>query len=130
MRGAASVSDLSQRALGDGRDVILEIDVQGGRKVKSRRKDCVLCFLTPPDPQELRARLLGRDQDSRAVIEKRMENAIKEYQALHDYEYWIINDTLARAYRDLRAVVLAEKCRLDRQPTSGLIQSFTRALRS
>lgn len=124
-----SPRDQVEEAQSQGRDVILEIDVQGGRKVKASRPDAVLCFLTPPDPQELRDRLVGRAQDSKQVIETRMHNALKEYQALHDYEYWIINDKLEQAYAELRAVVLAEKCRLARQQVPHLIQSFTQALR-
>jgi guanylate kinase len=87
-----------EEALAAGKDVILEIDVQGGRQVAAARPDTVLCFLTPSSQAELLHRLKGRAEDSDEVIQKRLRNAAKEYQALAEYHYRIINDELEQAY--------------------------------
>jgi guanylate kinase len=122
--------DQVEQAVCQGRDVILEIDVQGGEQVKERRPDTVLCFLTPSCQEELLTRLRGRGEDSEEVIARRVKNAAAEYQALRSYEYRIINDQLEDAYRDLRAVVQAQKCALSRQPVDELISDFTRGVDS
>lgn len=119
-----------EAALGEGRDVILEIDVQGGRQVAETRPDTVLCFLTPSSQEELVHRLRGRAEDSDEVIQKRLRNAAKEYQALAEYHYRIVNDDLEQAYFDLRAVVRAERAALRRQDVAGLIRDYTRGVDS
>lgn len=118
--------DQVDAAVAAGRDVILEIDVQGGKQVKQRRPDTVLCFLTPSCQEELLTRLRGRAEDTEEVIAKRVRNASAEYLALRSYDYRIVNDALEQAYQDLRAVVLALKCDLSRQPVDALISDFTR----
>lgn len=122
--------DQVDAAVAKGLDVILEIDVQGGKQVKERRPETVLCFLTPSCPAELLTRLRGRGEDSEEVIAKRVRNATAEYQALRNYDYRIVNDDLERAYQDLRAVVAAQKCDLRRQPVDALISDFTCGLGS
>ena len=117
-----------EEALASGKDVILEIDVQGGRKVAAVRPDTVLCFLTPSSQEELLHRLKGRAEDSDEVIQKRLRNAAREYQALAEYHYRIVNDELEQAYLDLRAVVRAERAALRRQDVAGLIRDYTRGI--
>lgn len=119
-----------EEALVKGQDVILEIDVQGGRQVAEARPDTVLCFLTPSSQEELLHRLKGRAEDSDEVIQRRLRNAAKEYQALAEYHYRIVNDELEQAYFDLRAVVRAERAALRRQPVDELIRDYTRGIHS
>lgn len=118
--------DQVDAAMRRGQDVFLEIDVQGGRAVKAKLPSTVLAFLTPSTPDQLMKRLHSRGQDDPEVIQKRLKNAAREYQALREYDYWIVNDKLLDAYRDLRAVVLAEKCRLARHPVERMIADFSR----
>lgn len=120
--------DQVEAAQAMGSDVILEIDVQGGRQVRDKRPDTVLCFLTPSHPEALRARLVGRAQDSETVIQKRLKNAAEEYAALRDYQYRILNDEIEDAYQSLRAVVRAEKARLDRYPREAMVAEFQKGL--
>lgn len=119
-----------EEALSQGKDVILEIDVQGGRQVAEVRPDTVLCFLTPSSQEELRHRLTGRAEDSDEVIRRRLRGAAKEYQALAEYHYRIVNDDLEAAYLDLRSVVRAEHAALRRQAVDELIRDYTRGIDS
>ncbi len=120
--------DQVDEATAQGLDVLLEIDVQGGGQVKGRRPDTVLCFLTPSSQKELLVRLTSRAEDSEEVIQKRLKNAAAEYQSLRTYDYRIVNDRLEDAYRDMRAVVLAEKSALNRQSVEDMVEDYTRGV--
>ena len=76
-----------ERCLDDGKDVILEIEVQGARKVKEKIPEAVLIFVTPPSAEELRARLVGRGTESMEVIESRLSRANEEAVVMPDYDY-------------------------------------------
>lgn len=115
-------------AFDEGRDVILEIDVQGGQQVVSRMAGTVLCFLTPSSQAELLARLRSRAEDAEEVIAKRLKNAAKEYEALRSYHYRIVNDDIEEAYATLRAVVLAEKAALRRQAVDDMVAEYTKGV--
>jgi guanylate kinase len=104
-----------------GTDVILDIDVQGAEIIrKSGMIDAASIFIAPPDLVELERRLRGRAQDSEETILLRMKNARKEMQAIGDYEYLIINNTVDEAAMVLQSIILAERARMHRLP-SGLI---------
>ena len=83
-----------ERCLDDGKDVILEIEVQGARKVKEKIPEAVLIFVTPPSAEELRARLVGRGTESMEVIESRLSRANEEAVVMPDYDYLLVNDDL------------------------------------
>lgn len=99
-----------------GRDVILKIDVQGGLTVRTRVRDAVLVFLAPPSVEELERRLRARLTDTEDQISVRLLDARSELQQIPNYDYCLINDDLERASDLLRSVILAERCRVPRQP--------------
>jgi guanylate kinase len=101
--------------LGQGRDVVLEIDWQGARQVRKRFPQAVSIFIAPPDIDALRARLAGRGQDSAEVVERRMADARSELSHYAEYDYLVINDDFDVALQQLRAIVAAERLRQPRQ---------------
>jgi len=108
------------RALRQGRDVLLNLDVQGAASVRAalaRRKHApplADIFIAPPSPAALRARLTGRGQDSPAVIARRLRQAAAELRRWREYRYRVVNDDLPAAYDRLRAIILAERARIRR----------------
>lgn len=104
-----------ERLLGAGRDVVLDIDVQGAMQVR-KTSDPILIFIAPPSPAELESRLRKRGTETEATIALRLENARREMQYAGDYDYLIINDRLADAVDCLRSIVVAERCRRRRSP--------------
>jgi guanylate kinase len=107
-----------ERLLGAGKDVVLDIDVQGAMQVRKTSAP-VLIFIAPPSPAELEARLRKRGTESGSAIGLRLENARREMQFMDQYDYLIINDRLTDAVDCLRAIVVAERCRR-RRSLSGL----------
>jgi guanylate kinase len=100
-----------------GRDVLLNIDVQGGIRVKKVFPDAVLIFILPPSFETLKRRILGRGADTTPDLDTRLENAVDELNASDDYDYVVVNDDLETAVRQIRAIIEAERCRRDRQNT-------------
>jgi guanylate kinase len=101
-----------EKVLAQGRDMLFDIDWQGARQVRERRGDDVVSiFVLPPSMRELRARIERRAEDSAASIERRIEAARQEIGRWRDYQYVIVNDDLQRAYRDVVAIVTAERLR-------------------
>jgi len=100
-------------AKGRRRDVILDIDVQGARQVRARVPGAVLIFVMPPVASELRRRLLGRREDSREAVARRLRNARTEVRAYAEFDYVVVNDDLARAAADLKTVIRAARHRPD-----------------
>ncbi len=98
----------------NGIDVILDIDCQGARQLKNRYEGGVYVFILPPDFQELRRRLTGRNSDSAETIERRIKVATLEIKESRWYDYIIVNDVFARAVEELKSVLIAEKCRSKR----------------
>lgn len=93
-----------------GKDIVLELDVQGGLQIKGKYpRDTVLVFILPPDLKELENRLVGRATDSVEVIEKRLFNARTELKFVDCYDYLIINDNLENASAKLFKIIEAEK---------------------
>jgi guanylate kinase len=97
--------------LGQGRDVLLEIDWQGAQQVRRAKPDCVSVFILPPSRPELERRLRGRGSDAPAVIEQRLHNSREEIAHAHEFDYIIVNDRLDDALSDLRAIVQAVRQR-------------------
>lgn len=95
--------------LRSGIDVILEIDWQGAKQVRELFKDCVSIFVLPPSYQTLRERLQKRNQDSIAVIEKRLEAASHEIAHCVEFDYLVVNDNFKHALHDLQAIIQARR---------------------
>lgn len=103
-----------EQALSAGRDVILEIDVQGAKSVQEHYPEGVYLFVLPPSPEILRARLTTRGTETEEVIAKRIQRARDEIAQIGHYHYIVVNDTLPSAVADLEAIVAAERARTQR----------------
>jgi guanylate kinase len=101
----------TERELADGRDLVLVIDVQGARQVRSHGANAIGIFVLPPSFDALERRLRGRSKDSEDAILKRLTTARREVRAVAEYEYVIVNDELDACVDRLRAIVLAERAR-------------------
>ena len=99
----------AEQWMSEGNDVILEIEVQGCRKIKDRNPDCVSIFIMPPSMEELEKRLRGRGTETEEVILKRLERAKEEMALSENYDYVIVNDTVAGCAAEIEAVLRAEK---------------------
>lgn len=97
-----------KKLLKEGKDVLLEIDVNGAKKVREQMPDGVFIFLTPPDLTTLKSRLEHRGTDSDEVIAGRLKQARKEILMMSDYDYAVVNDTVANAVSHISAIVSAE----------------------
>ena len=104
-----------ERTLAEGRDVLLDIDVQGHQQVKKRLPDALSVFILPPSFQELKRRLADRHSDSPQVIERRLAAARQEISHWSEYDYLVVNDRLSRATQALRAIVQAGRLRRQNQ---------------
>ena len=117
--------DFVEETLEKGIDVVLSIDVQGGREVKKSFPEAVMVFILPPSFEILEQRIMRRAADLAEDIETRMANARDELRALPEYEYVVVNDELDRAIAALRAIVVSERCRRARYP-EGYSEPFER----
>ncbi|MBS9335434.1 guanylate kinase [Fructobacillus sp. M1-13] len=103
-----------EETLASGKDVFLEIDVQGALQVKAKMPEGVYIFLTPPDIKNLRMRLEGRGTDSADVIEKRVAAAKDELKKMINYNYAVENDVVEKAVDRIKAIITAERLRVSR----------------
>lgn len=94
-----------------GKDVILEIEVQGALQIKKKRPDAITVFIAPPSFEVLASRLRNRGTESDEVVARRLEQAKNECRYMSDYDYIVINDSLEKAVSDLSAVITAAGCR-------------------
>jgi guanylate kinase len=95
--------------LAAGRDVLLEIEVQGARLVRARRPDARFIFLLPPSFDALRQRLSGRGTDAPEEVERRLRVARQELSAVRDFDYAVTNDGLGECVADVLAILAAER---------------------
>ena len=100
--------------LNDGKDVLLEIDIQGALQIKKVFPDGVFIFVIPPSLEELRDRLYKRGKDTEEVIEKRLQSAAGELSYAGEYDYIIVNDVAEDATQRVLTVLEAERCRAKR----------------
>ena len=98
-------------AMEQGKDVILDIEVQGAIQVCSKRPETVRIFIAPPSWEELERRLTERGTDSPEKVQKRLLRAKVEFQTAHTYDYFVINDTVEAAVAELDAIMTAEHCK-------------------
>ena len=101
-----------EERLARGKDLILEIDVQGGYLVRDVFPDAILIFLVPPTPEELERRIRNRGTEDEESIQNRLQTARREVKCLKDYDYLVINDDLDVAVEETKAVIQAERCRV------------------
>lgn len=101
--------------LATGRDVILEIEVQGALQVKEKFPEGIFLFLAPPDLEELQNRIVGRGTETEESIRGRMEMAKYEIELMDKYDYVVVNDVIETACEKIKAIVMAEHLKKDRQ---------------
>lgn len=102
------------KMIADGKDVILEIEVQGALKVKQKFSEGVFIFLLPPSLDELKQRIKGRGTETESVIDHRMSVAEQEIALLRHYDYAVINDEIDAACHRIQSIITAEHCRRER----------------
>jgi guanylate kinase len=113
--------------LAAGRDVLLEIDWQGARKVREQVPGCVGVFILPPSRAELERRLRHRAQDSEETIRRRLANSVDEMRHAGEFDYVIVNDVFEQALEDLVAIVRAQRLRrgVQRERLEPLLAQLT-----
>jgi guanylate kinase len=115
------------REIHEGRDIILEVDVQGAASVRELMQDSVSIFILPPSFEVLKRRLQGRGTDSPEALDLRLRNAPRELKDYSTFEYLIFNDDVDRAAEQMTAIVHAERARLSRQEArvKRVVEAFT-----
>ncbi len=104
--------DYVQRQLEQGKDVILEIEIQGALKVKEAYPDTLLLFVSPPSAEELKDRLVGRGTEEESVIDMRLSRAWQEAQGVENYDYFVINDDLSECVQQVHSIIQNEHARV------------------
>jgi len=104
-----------QETIEKGKDILLDIDIQGAKQVKQRFPQAVLIFLLPPSLEELERRLKKRATDAIEVIQKRLAEARTEIAAAKEFDYIVVNDILEKALEELKAIVLATKAKAEKR---------------
>lgn len=106
-----------EKQLNDGKDVLLEIEMQGGMLVKEQFPEAVLLFVTPPSFDELKRRLVGRGTETEEQIDKRMQRATEEVVYMDSYDYLVINDDLEQAIENVHSIIENEHLRINNNQT-------------
>lgn len=101
-------------AIYSGKDVILEIDIQGALKVKQKYPEGVFIFILPPSMEELKHRIINRGTETEESLLRRFKSAYNEINYISKYNYAVVNDTVEEAVDKIEAILTAEKCRVDR----------------
>lgn len=113
-----------EEQLAAGKDVILEIEIQGALKIKEKFPETLLLFMTPPSADELKDRLVGRGTETMDVVESRLARAVEEAQGIEKYDYIIVNDDLEECVEHFHSIVSNEHDRVFRK------QQFIEDMRS
>ena len=100
-------------AMEQGRDVLLDIEIQGAEQVHRQRPEVVRIYVAPPSWAELERRLIGRGTEDMEKVRSRLERGKQEFAAASSFDYFVINDTVDNAVTEIRAIMLAEHCRPD-----------------
>jgi guanylate kinase len=106
--------DFVLKNLDEGNDVVLEIDIQGALKIKEKFPEGIFIFILPPSMEELKNRIKKRGTETEEEIIKRFKSAYEELNYVSRYNYVVINDSIEEAVEKIRAIIIAEKCRVDR----------------
>lgn len=115
-----------EEQLAQGRDVILEIEIQGALKIKEQFPKALLLFVMPPSAAELKRRLAGRGTETEEVIDKRMKRAVEESQGIEAYDYIVVNDDLEECVKYMHSLIMAAHATPDRN--EELIQNMRKEL--
>ena len=97
-----------------GKDVILEIEIQGALKIKEKFPQTVLMFVTPPSAEELKNRLMGRGTEDMETIERRLSRAVEEAEGIEAYDYLVVNDILELCVEEMHQIISNEHTRISR----------------
>ena len=103
-----------EEQLKKGKDVILEIEIQGALQIRKIYPTALLLFVTPPSGEILKQRLLGRGTETPEVVKKRMDRAAQEADGMGEYDYILVNDTIDKAISDAHAIITAAHARPSR----------------
>lgn len=106
--------DYVRETMDRGKDVFLEIEVQGARQVRQKFPDGLFIFLAPPSLKELKNRIITRGTESEEIINNRLKVAKEEIEMMHLYDYVVENDEIHHAVEKINAIVIAEHCRRER----------------
>lgn len=106
--------DFVDENLNKGNDVILEIDIEGARKINDKRKDAVFIFIMPPSMKILKERLIARKTENLDQVIERFKAAYREINEVSKYNYVIVNDDINDALNKMDSIITCEKCRVDR----------------
>mgnify|MGYP004670069341 CR=1 FL=1 len=104
-----------ETAIEEGRDIIIEVDVNGAAQIREKLPEAVSIFIMPPSFSELKRRLVGRGTESEDVINKRMASALNEIKRSVEYDYIIVNDSITAAADDIMTVISSSRLMTDRQ---------------
>lgn len=111
--------DFVQQTIDSGRDIILEIEVQGALKVKEKFPDGIFVFLLPPSLDELKGRIVGRGTENQATIDHRMSVAADEIGLIDYYDYAVVNDEIDLACQRIQSIITAEHCKVRKKSTDS-----------
>lgn len=100
--------------LAAGKDVILEIEIQGALKIKEKFPDTLLLFVTPPSAAVLKERLIGRGTETIDVIESRLSRAVEEAEGMEQYDYLVVNDVLGECVENVHSIIQNEHMKISR----------------
>ncbi|CUP67990.1 guanylate kinase [Clostridium baratii] len=112
-----------EKMLEQGKDVILEIDIQGALKVKENCEEGIFIFILPPSMEELKQRIIKRGSETPESLMTRFKSAYKEINYISKYNYAVVNDEVDLAVKKLEAIITAEKCRVDRMKHHNILDS-------
>jgi guanylate kinase len=102
-------TDYMEKMLAVGKNVLLEIEIQGALQVKKKCPEALLLFITPPNVTELKRRLIKRGTESEEVVRKRLHRACEEVDGVEEYDFIVINDDLDECVRDLHGIITAAR---------------------
>jgi guanylate kinase len=103
------------KSLSKGEDLVLEIDVQGAKKLKKKFPEAIFVFIAPPSWEQLEDRLRGRETEKEEELKKRLKDAHNELKEIKNYDYLIINNHFEKALEELKSVVISERCKINEQ---------------
>ncbi len=105
--------DFVVEQISSGKNVLLEIDIQGALQVKKKYPEGVFVFILPPSMKTLKTRIEGRGSETPESLKTRLSSAVSEIELIRNYDYFIVNDTVNHATDILQAIITAEKCRVN-----------------
>ncbi len=103
-----------EEAMAEGKDVLLEIEIQGALQIKKKFPQALLIFVMPPDVEELKRRLSGRGTESSEVMEARLRRAAEEAEGMEDYDFLLINDRIDECVETLHGIIQSQHHRMSR----------------